>query len=160
MNFEVNNIFTCSEVFNATKDTKYRVYGESKICKSPWTFFMEQGNFKMFPCNEFGECGFKTKQIAEQQRNNFLTQQPFRDCVAVVLENVDHTEGRGPMLFHKIFLSPSSAHEYVIKQGGICSSAPQGDPSYYFGKNINDELYGGIHYNGYEIKLVNIEGLL
>jgi hypothetical protein len=157
MNLEINNIFTCSKVFDASKDAKYQVYSESKFCKDPWTFFIEQDNFKMLLLDEFGRCGFETRHMAEQQRDNFLIQQPFKKCVAVVLKNSDFTEGRGPTLFHKIFLSPSSAHEYIIRQVGIYSSVPQGSPSYYFGRNIHDNLYGDIRYDGYEIKLTNIE---
>ena len=58
--------------------------------------------------------------------------------VFVVLKNADFTEGRGPMLFHKVFATKKAAHDYIMDQEGIYGSK-QGVSSYgYNGYNIRE----------------------
>lgn len=44
------------------------------------------------------------------------------DIVFVVMKNADFTEGRGPMLLHKIFKTGPAAVSYIQKQSGIFGS--------------------------------------
>lgn len=150
---KIENIFECSEVFDATKHEKFRTHITEK-CYTPWTFFISQGEFVTLPFHDVaGVRGFKIKEEAEKYRKFVSELQPQMEYIAIVLKNVDFTEGRGPMLFHKAYASPIDAHQYVVQQGGIMSSKPQGEPYISFGVNINRQLYGSINYNGYDIKL-------
>ena len=49
--------------------------------------------------------------------------------IYIVEKNADFNEGRGPMIFHKVFPSFEAAYCYVQKQGGVFGSAqdPIGD---------------------------------
>lgn len=68
--------------------------------------------------------------------------------VYVVRKNADFTEGRGPMLLHKIFSDAPLARAYVERQKGIYGS-PQGLNKHY----EEDDEY---HYNGYSIQGVKV----
>lgn len=61
--------------------------------------------------------------------------------VAVVMKNADFTEGRGPMLLHKIFDTVEHAEEYVSKQSGI------------YGTPQRKDKYG---WNGYDVNVVEV----
>jgi hypothetical protein len=56
-----------------------------------------------------------------------------------VLMNADFTEGRGPMLLHKVFDTRDAAHRYIMSQAGIFGSEQKYDKKYD-------------SYNGYDIK--------
>lgn len=72
---------------------------------------------------------------------------PAKKKVGVVLMNADWTEGRGPMLFHKVFESVEKAEDYVKKQEGIMGSKQYDSP----------RVYGNtLSYNGYDIKEVEM----
>ncbi len=58
--------------------------------------------------------------------------------VFVVKKNADFTEGRGPMLFNRIFSTFEAAEKYVLAQDGI------------YGSKQGKSAYGG--YNGYDIE--------
>ncbi len=58
--------------------------------------------------------------------------------VYIVYRNADFTEGRGPMLLHKIFSNFRAAEDYVMDQEGIMGTEQKRDG------------YGG--YNGFSIK--------
>lgn len=64
--------------------------------------------------------------------------------VAIVLKNADFTEGRGPMVFDKVFDTVEHAEAYIATQPGIYGSK-QGKGAY--GWNGYDvmrcEVYGG-----------------
>lgn len=65
--------------------------------------------------------------------------------VYVVLKNADFTEGRGPMLYHKIFKTQNLAHEYIMGKSGIYGTQ-QATAS---GLSKNDSE---IWYNGYILR--------
>lgn len=159
MNIEINNVITCSEVFNVNNipkniDIKFNNWDNQK-CKAPWTFLIYIGNYITFPSIESGysRCGFKSKQEAEQYRSKLLKAQPFVDKVAVVMKDTSN-DGRGSDEIDKIFTSIHVAHEYVLtKKGFRCEQKRD----LYFGVNIYDGLYGHMSYDGYAIKLVTIQ---
>ncbi len=63
--------------------------------------------------------------------------------VYLVNKNADFTEGRGPMLPHRLFKNADDAHNYIMDQSGI------------FGSDQYKNSYG---YNGYSIsEMVLIE---
>ena len=69
--------------------------------------------------------------------------------VAIVLKNADFTEGRGPMFIDRVFSSVEKAEGYIMGQGGIFGSPQYKEPASY-----SDT---GYLYNGYDIKLMEIE---
>lgn len=141
-----------SEIFDATKHEKYRVYG-GKENKTPYTFLVNIGDFQCLPMTGIAHtCGFATIKEAEAFLKSFVAS--LKGKVAVVTRNDDFTEGRGPMRVHKVFKNPNDAHHYVMKQGGIYGSPQRCQLS--FGVNVNGELYGSIDYNGYDIDLMEL----
>lgn len=42
--------------------------------------------------------------------------------VYVVKKNADFTEGRGPMMFHKVFVDEETAVDYIMDQDGVFGS--------------------------------------
>lgn len=118
--------------------------------KTPWTFILSCGDFKWMPESGIAKmCGWATKEEAEQHRQMLLTQFNASSYCAIVMKNADFTEGRGPMVFEKVFMNLEKAHQYVLSQKGI-QGTPQSIELYY-GVNIYRELYGNCRYNGYEI---------
>lgn len=75
--------------------------------------------------------------------------------VFVVTKNVDFIEGRGPMVFHKVFTYSKDAIEYVMSQSGIYGSK-QGI-SNYPGISIHGTPYCISGFNGYDIKPTILE---
>lgn len=61
--------------------------------------------------------------------------------VAVVMKNADFTEGRGPMVLHKIFDKVEHAEEYISKQEGI------------YGSKQEKGKYG---WNGYSVSIMEV----
>ena len=157
MNIEINNVITCSEVFNANNipkniDIKFNNWDNRK-CKTPWTFLIYSGNYITFPFieSEYSVCGFKSKQEAEQHRNKLLKDQPFVNKVALVIEYTDYS---GDNRIDKIFKSIHDAHNYVLTKKGFRGEQKR---DLYFGVNIYDGLYGHMSYDRYTIKLVTIQ---
>lgn len=71
--------------------------------------------------------------------------------VYVVNKNADFTEGRGPMLLHRVFSTFSKAEDYIMAQEGIFGSAQRkGGQSRLFGSTFT-------HYNGYQIVEIEVE---
>jgi len=68
--------------------------------------------------------------------------------VYVVLKNADFTEGRGPMLLDKVFVTMELARKYVMSKDGICGSKQDYNPRV---SSKSDE-----YYNGYQIKTVEV----
>lgn len=68
------------------------------------------------------------------------------DFVYVVLKNSDFSEGRGPMVFHKIFKTSQLAHDYIMQQEGIHGS-----------KQGICKILGENYYNGYEIRGAEVQ---
>lgn len=159
MNIEINNVITCSEVFNVNNipkniDIKFNNWDNRK-CKALWTFLIYIGNYITFPSIESGYslCGFKSKQEADQYRSKLLKDQPFADKVAVVMKDTSN-DGRGLNEIDKIFKSIHAAHEYVLTKKGFGYEQRR---NLYFGVNIYDGLYGHMSYDGYTIKLITIQ---
>jgi len=69
--------------------------------------------------------------------------------VFVVTKNTDFTEGRGPMMLHKVFASFDDAHKYIQDQEGIFGSAQSKAADY--GDKVTTWSY-----NGYGIKKMQI----
>lgn len=67
--------------------------------------------------------------------------------VYIVLKNADFTEGRGQMLFHRVYDSMKAAHQYVMSKDGIFGSK-QGVSGYNYSDPEKGHLVG---YNGYQI---------
>ena len=83
------------------------------------------------------------------------------------MKNADMMEGRGPMIYDKVFRDPRKAHNYIINQPGIMDTKPQGNPKIYItfsnfyineiGKySSNIVLDINRNYNGYDIKLEDL----
>lgn len=68
--------------------------------------------------------------------------------VFIVTKNTDFIEGRGPMIFNRVFDTFEAAEFYVLNQYGI-SGSKQG-PSGYGTETI-------ITYNGYDILIAELE---
>jgi hypothetical protein len=79
---------------------------------------------------------------------------PSDPYVVVVTKNADFTEGRGPMVFDKVFTGVDSAVEYIKNQSGIYGS--QQGSSNYSGVNIYGTPYCVSGFNGYDIILAPI----
>jgi hypothetical protein len=79
---------------------------------------------------------------------------PFEPYVVVVTKNADFTEGRGPMMFDKVFTGVDSAVEYILDQSGIYGTE-QGARN-YAGVNIHGTPYCVSGFNGYDIILASI----
>jgi hypothetical protein len=75
--------------------------------------------------------------------------------VVIVTKNADFTEGRGPMNFHKVFWYLSDAIDYIMTQAGIYGST-QG-ASNYAGVSIHGKPYCVSGFNGYDVKIVEVE---
>lgn len=69
-----------------------------------------------------------------------------QQTVAVVLKNTDPDEGRGPFLFHGVFVDLPAAQDFIRKQAGTFGSAQQCISS-------NKDSFGHIRqdWNGYRI---------
>lgn len=143
-----------SKVFDARKSEHYRNYSGSK-CKTPFTFMITIDGYVTFPYNSNtrSTCGFATQQEAERARENFRFN--INNKVFVVLKNSDFTEGRGPMLIHKVFKNIESAHGYIMSQKGIYGSTQYHQIN--MGVNINNELYCYASYNGYDLQIMELE---
>ncbi len=87
----------------------------------------------------------------------------------LVTKNADFTEGRGPMLAHKLFSNLEGARKYIAGQKGVYGS-PQYDKPYfgYIGerfKGFSERRADGSEYpintdeswNGYGIKEMEVE---
>lgn len=72
-------------------------------------------------------------------------------AISIVLKNADFNEGRGPMLYDKIFNSFSKAIEYIFTQKGIYGSQQYINNSP--GININGKPFCVSSFNGYKIKI-------
>lgn len=75
--------------------------------------------------------------------------------VFAVLVNSDMTEGRGPMIVHKIFSSLDNAVEYILSKDGVFGSKQYMKTN--AGVNIGNQPYLYTSFNGFEIKIVAIE---
>jgi len=75
--------------------------------------------------------------------------------LCAVLKNADFTEGKGPMLLDKIFRSYDKATQYIMKNEGIYGSRQHSKN--YSGVSIYGKPYCVSSFNGYEIKIVNVE---
>ena len=69
--------------------------------------------------------------------------------IYAVFRNADMTEGRGPMVLHKILNSAEEAHSYVMLQKGVMG-IDQPKTAYIIQRNMMHK--DGASYNGYEIK--------
>jgi hypothetical protein len=81
----------------------------------------------------------------------FKTFELGNSSVFVVTRNADFTEGRGPMIFHKVFSDFDVAVAYVLTKEGIYGSAQRA--AVYAGINIKGEPYVMSTFNGYEISI-------
>lgn len=63
--------------------------------------------------------------------------------VAIVMKNADFTEGRGPMVFHKVFDTVENAEAYISLQPGI------------YGSQQRKDKYG---WNGYSVQVCQVYG--
>lgn len=72
-----------------------------------------------------------------------------------VLKNADFTEGRGPMVFHKVFKTLDSAVSYIMKQDGIYGSKQY--CTVRASVNIDGEAYAYNQINGYDLKPFSFE---
>lgn len=70
--------------------------------------------------------------------------------VYVILKNSDFTEGRGPMVLHKIKKTEKSAVDYVMSREGIFGSTQK--ESHYSQLNSNVR-----YFNGYDILTMEVE---
>ncbi|QIG67944.1 hypothetical protein EVB55_009 [Rhizobium phage RHph_Y68] len=124
-------------------------YSEDKEVKKPWIlgicYDLELIEFLDQPDQKY-TISFETQQEALDYANSYEFDE---DLVFVVLKNADFTEGRGPMLFDKVFRNYIDAAEYVMGQIGISGSKQRKNT--YAGINIHGEAYAGVHQNGYEI---------
>lgn len=136
-------MFLIGEVFDAREHKS--LYG--KPCNTPWTFIISDGNYCYLPSTgEGSRCGYKTELEANEARVKFVKR---NNTMFLVTRNADFTEGRGPMIPHKLFANPSDAYNYIMRQTGI-----YGSPQYCqlsLGINIYNDLFGYFNYNGYKI---------
>lgn len=70
--------------------------------------------------------------------------------VYVILKNSDFTEGRGPMVLHKIKKTEKSAVDYVMSQEGIFGSKQEESRYIFSTENIR-------YFNGYDICTMEVE---
>lgn len=70
--------------------------------------------------------------------------------VAIVTKNADFTEGRGPMVFHKVFETEEKAVEYIMRQNGIYGSKQFESNEYSF--YPNERVF-----NGYKLIVTPVE---
>lgn len=102
--------------------------------------------------------GYETKYgmfipSRQEQDNSFI--EFSEKYVFVVLKNADFTEGRGPMRLHKIFKTLDNAISYILAQNGVYGSKQY--MAIQYGVNINKEPFLYTYFNGYDIKIVEIE---
>jgi hypothetical protein len=95
---------------------------------------------------ENGVVGFAS---ADEAKKAYLNR-PNNPTVFLVLENIDKTEGRGPMVPKKCFKEIESAERYIETKPGTFGS-PQ-SRNLNFGVNMLGEIYCRLYHNGYEIK--------
>jgi len=79
----------------------------------------------------------------------------LENSVCVILKNNDFTEGRGPMVVHKIYKNYDKAVSYILTQSGIMGSKQSS--TNYVGVNISGSPYCVSGFNGYEIKIMTVE---
>lgn len=144
-----------SEIFDATKREDYRDYGKSCKCSNPFTFQIRFGNFIASP-NDLGyPHGYESVEAAESMAEFIKNELSSDEFVALVLRNGDFTEGNGPMIPEKIFKNPDHAHGYVMCNDGIYGSNQY--RQIFYGVSIKGTLYCFISYNGYKIKIMEVE---
>jgi hypothetical protein len=73
------------------------------------------------------------------------------DRVFIILKNSDFTEGRGPMLFDRVFDTFSAADQYVMGKSGIFGSEQCRDE-----RSALDAQSGRWTYNGFDIQEANV----
>lgn len=125
------NVFTATEIKKS----------EIANCVDPWYFELKFGDF-IYPAYKqddgYSLVGYKTKQKAEQAREKLLQEQPFRYKLVVLEKNADMSEGRGPMIFHRVYRNVEDAVNYILHANdfaGLCKI------KIYLGINIHNELY-------------------
>ncbi len=158
------NVLRAGKVFDAREDGDVKNSLSTKLV-SPWTYLISDGTGRfVVPCignPENGTCGFTTKEEAQARADAFdehVAMKSNNGAAYLVLKNADFTEGRGPMVPVKIFSSPSKAHGWIMSQEGIQGTVPWFQLNY--GVNIQGDLYCITSYNGYKIRLMDVEGMV
>lgn len=150
MNFKIINIL----------EQEMRLYG-TVVPKGvyKYTFMLEGVNGLVWVPLDFDrKYQYQTTKEAETAAEEYINW--AMNTVAIVTKNSDFTEGRGPMVFHKVFRSLQDAHDYVMQQSGIYGSKQKF--SCYFGCSVGKSvdlsqmLYASMNYNGYSINLCEI----
>lgn len=70
--------------------------------------------------------------------------------VYIVLKNADFTEGRGPMMPHKVFKTYMEAYSYIQSQEGIFGTPQDETPATY-------SAFQCEYFNGYDLYTFDVE---
>lgn len=136
--------------------SKESMYPTTRKATKPFVVLFEVDEYEFALINQDGgnhTKGFATKEEAFHAGVEFLLH--FKYDAVIVTKNADFTEGRGPMLFHRLFKSVKKAEEYVSRQNGIYGSKQH--RHIQFGMNINGDGYAYPYWSGYEIELVSFD---
>lgn len=138
------------EAFNVRNAKGFRKYDNWR-CAKPYVYMLKRGDYVLYPVYKDKVVGYSSLEeatrAAEHHRSQLIANQQPK--VFVVMENSDFTEGRGPMVLHKVFADGEVAHNYVMSKEGIFGSTQRQEPTW--GINVSGEVYGYHSYNGYEI---------
>jgi hypothetical protein len=142
-------------IFDATKLPQFDPMRTAPPIKAPFTFELHFNGWLFTPLAHNLTHGYETYQEAKEAQSRLVIEMRSKAYVFLVCKNVDFTEGRGPMVAHKIFKHGVTAEKYIMEQSGIYGSQQYKRET--FGGNIQGKIYASVYYNGYDLRLTELE---
>lgn len=149
----MKNLIVSKEIFDARK-TSVQV---DKDCKNPYYFTIKAGKLEFPFSYDYHGCGYTTKKLAEEARNKFIKENPWKNKLTLVTVNSDPIECKGRQVFDCLFEELSDAYNYILsKHDQFFHPNEDESPRIEFGMNINKELYYMIYLGIHDIQLIEL----
>ena len=149
----MNNLIVSKEIYDARK-TSVQVY---KDCKNPYYFTIKAGKLEFPFSYEYHTCGYASKKLAEEARDKFIKEKPWKNKLALVTVNSDLFEGRGRQVFDCLFEELSDAYDYILNEHDqFFHPNEDGTLTIEFGNTVDKELYYMVRLGLYGIQLIEL----
>ena len=144
------NEFIFSDVFNVTDIMGIRT-------SNPYTFTIQCGHITIIPYYDDIHCGFKTREEAEQYRENMLSNHILDKKKVVIVKNMDNDNVGSDFIFYHVTNTIDEAYKYMLREEGY----DEDDTLYkviLYGSYEDSSLNASViyNYNMYMIKLVDM----